>query len=551
MEYTTPSDVVKKLYFDEEARSKIISGVNKLEKAVAGTLGASGLCAIYEDINGKPNVTKDGVTVAESIVLHDPVENIGASLIKQAARNTVREAGDGTTSSIVLAKALLEVLERERDSGIRELKEGLESGLQKVNDYLDLVKIDVDEDMLIEVASISCNNDKKLGKIIGDAFNKVGKDGVVVIENSETAETYADIIDGVQVSSSLKHPYFITNRGRGVSELENPYVLITESKIPNLRRLKIVLEEVTRTGRPLLIIGSIDDQLLKVLMANKVKGNIKVNVIDAPSHGDIRHQILDDLSVITGAKIYNEALGDDVDIITLDMLGSVQKSITDDKKTVLISEGATENLDERIESVKTLIDETDNPYTLKKLEERLGMLSGRVGVIYVGGDSDVEVKEKKDRVDDAVHATKAALKGGIVSGGGVALKDASETLDESILGERVLKEVLKTPLKVVLRNAGYFNKEHFRSIGLITEKVSWLKSLLISLKMFEQKPYEVELGEGMGINAINGEYVNMIENNIIDPVIVTKTALKNAISVVSTIISANSVISNMRVDEQK
>ena len=560
-EYNIPSDLVKELRFDEDARKKIISGVNQLGKAVASTMGASGLCVVYEDGLGKPNVTKDGVTVAEAVVLKDPVENIGATLVKQAAQNTVKEAGDATSASCVLSMNLLNVLEKNRHKGVRELKEGLESGLIKLNKALDSMKIDVTEELLERVATISANNDKALGKVIGDAYNAVGKDGVVMIEDSATNKTYSDVIDGVQIKSTLRSPYFMTDRGREVSELENPLVLIMESPLHNIRRIKIVLEEVARTNRPLLIIGNVEDKPMKVLMANHLEGNIKVNVIDPPAIRTIKRDILEDLAAITGAKVINESLGDDMDLIKLDMLGGavigdeqiggIEKCVTSNRNTVLVTNGQTEELEARIELVKEKLKEETEPYHIRKLEERLAMLTGRVGVVFVGADSDVELKEKKDRVDDAVHATKAALNGGIVSGGGVALRDACEVLDEDNAGEAALKEAVMSPFYTILKNAGYYNYTHLSKVLPCTLNIFGrrIKAPSFVLNFLSRFGYSVYFGKGRGINAINGEVVNMIDAGIVDPLIAVKSSLKNSVSVVSTIISANSVISNMRVEQ--
>ena len=547
MEYNIPSDLVKHIDFGEDARLKIISGANQLGRAVGGTMGASGLCVIYEDGMGRPNVTKDGVTVAESVVLRDAVENIGATLIKEAARNTVRAAGDGTSASSVLAMSLLNILEANRHKGVRQLKEGLESGLKKVIYELDKMKVDVVGRGLERVAAISANNDEALGQLIGKAFKKVGKNGVVMIEDSPTTETYSEVIDGIQINSKLKSPYFMTDKGREVSELENPYVLIIDSPLHNIRRIKIVLEEIARTGRPLLIVGKVEDAAMKPLMANHLQGNIKVNVIDAPTIRSIRREILEDLAIITGAKVIDESLGDDMDLIKIPHLGTIEKCVTDDSKTVIVTNETSDALKERIKDVKDKLAEETKPYHKRKLEERLGMLTGMVGVIYVGADSDVELKEKKDRVEDAVHATKAALRGGIVAGGGVALKDASKVLDDSDVGEAALKEALMSPFLTILRNAGYLNNEYLQSIGAI--ELTFADRLA---RFFWDKkiPYKFNLMDGWGINAINGEKVNMFDENIVDPLIVIKTALTNAVSVVSTIMSADTVISNMRIESE-
>lgn len=546
MNYNSTSEAIKQLFFDQDARNRVINGVNKLEKAVSSTMGAGGSTCIYEDGVGVPQISKDGVTVARSVILKDSVESIGAELVKQAANNTLKEAGDSTTNSIVLSAAILNNANDNIHFGTRALKDGIFRGLEKVNKYLESVAIPINKKKLVEVASISANNDYELGKIIGDAFNKVGKDGVVIIEDSDNNETYADIIKGVQIKSPLKSKYFQTNHKKEVCELENPLVLISESPIPNIRRIKVVLEEIARTKRPLLIIGKVEDEAMKVLMANNIKGNIKVNVIEEPSMREIKRDVLEDLAIITGATVVSEALGDDMDLIKLDQLGSVVKSVTDNKSTVLVTEEDNEDLTERIELVRMKIKEETNPYLQKKLEGRLGMLSGSVGVIYVGADSEVELKEKKDRVDDAVHATKSALNGGIVSGGGVALRDASNILDATDVGEMVLRRAIQVPFVTILRNAGYADYTYLSEITS-NNIPSWKRRFnkWVGYKFFDSA---IKFDEGEGVNVIDGTLVNMVDANIIDPLSVIKSALKNAVSVSTTIMSANCVIANERIE---
>jgi len=323
MEYNNPSLLIKDLNFGDEAKNKIGAGVEKLAKAVKSTLGASGKCVIYEDALGKPVITKDGVTVAESVVLYDPVENIGATLIKEAAKNTVREAGDGTTTSTVLAEALLKTVSNADYSKNteREIKNGVQSGLKKVVEYLDDVKIEVNEETLSHVAAISCNNDSILGEIIAEAYNKVGKDGVVLMEESETEETYVDVVDGVQFDSGLTSPHFITDTDKQKADLENPLVLICMSEIPNVRRIQTVLEFAIKNNRSLLIVAPVAQQVKSALLMNKVKGNIKVNIIDCPGFGPGKKDTCEDLAILTGATVLNEELGDDLDLIGVDSLG--------------------------------------------------------------------------------------------------------------------------------------------------------------------------------------------------------------------------------------
>mgnify|MGYP003132963981 CR=1 FL=1 len=518
MEYNLPSEIVKDLSFDNSAKEKIIKGVDKLAQAVKSTLGASGQCVIYEDAKGKPVITKDGVTVAESVVLFDPVENMGATLIKEAARNTVREAGDGTTTAIVLAEALIKGVNNHRTNfGTREIKEGISSGLLKVNEYLKENALDVKGDMLQNVSAISCNNDLDLGGIISEAYKKVGKDGVVLMEESDTENTYIDIVDGIQFESGLTSPHFVTDADKQKSILDNPLVLIVGSEIPNVRKIQKILEFVIKQNRSLLIVAQVAQQVKSALLMNKIKGNIKVNIVDLPGFGPTKLDTVKDLAILTGATMINEELGDDLEGISVDILGEVEKSVTDNKNTIITTLEGNEDLTDRIKTVEKLKNNEKNGFLKKKLEERLAMLSGSVGIIRVGADSKVELKEKKDRVEDAIYATKAALKEGIVPGGGIALLNASQTIKPENLGEEILFEAIKAPFETILHNAGI-------------------------------KDYK-KMDKGVGINVITGKEDCMLNLGIIDPVLVTKTALKNAVSVVSTITSANCVISNMRMNE--
>ena len=446
MEYNNPSEIVKDLSFGKDAREKIMHGVDKLADAVKSTLGASGKCVIYEDALGKPVITKDGVTVAESVVLYDPVENIGATLIKEAARNTVKEAGDGTTTATVIAQALLHAAnEKKITPMIREIREGILSAKNKVIDYLNKVSIKVTKKMLHNVSIISCNNDIALGKIISQAYSKVGKDGVVLMEESETHDTYVKIVEGTRIDCGLKSPHFITDKDKGKAVLDNPYVLIVTSPIPNIRKIQSVLEFVIKQKRSLLIVADVEQQPMAALLANKVKGNIKVNVVDLPGFGPTKQDTIEDLAILTGAKIINEELGDDLDLIQPDVLGEAIKAITDDNHTVLQTPDLVHpSFVDRVKGIEEKIKNEKNPFFKKKLRERLAMLNGKVAMIKVGADSKVEMKEKKDRVEDAIYATKAALQEGIVPGGGVALLDASYAIIPENDGEAILLEAIKT-----------------------------------------------------------------------------------------------------------
>jgi len=516
MEYNQPSQIVKDLAFGESARDKVMIGVDKLTSAVKSTLGASGRCVIYEDAMGKPVITKDGVTVAESVVLYDPVENIGATLIKEAAKNTVREAGDGTTTATVLAHSLLKLANSyKQDNSAREIKSGMFKGLSKVNAYLDKISTPVEGDMLYNVASISCNNDTVLGGFIADAFTKVGKDGVVLMEESDTNETYVDFVEGTQLKCGLKSPHLITDKDKGTAVLDNPCVLIVSSPIANIRKIQNVLEHVIKQKRSLLIVATVEQQPTAALLANKVKGNIKVNIIDPPGFGPTKQDTIEDLAFLTGATVINEELGDDLDLIDPSVLGEAVKAITDEKHTVLQTIDLGNDFKERLESIDKKIAEESNPYFKKRLQERLAMLNGAVGIVKIGADSKVELKEKKDRVEDAIYAVKAALQEGIVPGGGIALLNASQKIKPSGLGEDILLRAIQAPFKTILENAG-IEMESFTGMA------------------------------GRGIDVTSGKVINMVKAGIIDPVLVTKTALKNAVSVATTIFSADCVISNMR-----
>ena len=517
MEYNLPSELVKDLAFGGEAKEKIIEGVNKLARAVKSTLGASGRCVVYEDGRGKPVITKDGVPVAESVVLYDPVENMGATLIKEAARNTVREAGDGTTTATVLAEALIKSIDSAVAAGltIREIKDGVNSSLESVINYLDNITVDVEGDMLKNVSSISCNNDEELGVIISEAYNSVGKNGIVLMEESETEDTHVEIVDGVQFDCGLTSPHFVTNQDKQVCELDNPLILTVESEIPNIRKIQSILEHVIKNNRSLLIIAPVAQQVKAALLMNKVKGNIKINIINTPGFGPTRRDAIQDIAVLTGSTVLNEELGDDLDLMKPEHLGEADFAVTDSKNTVLTLPGMNEDIENRINDVNKLLSKEKNQFIKEKLEDRLAMLSGSVAVINVGANSKVELKEKKDRVEDAIYATKAALKEGIVPGGGVALLNASQDIKPKTKSEKVLLKAIKSPYVAILDNAG------------------------ININM--------KLANGEGMNVVTNDIVNMVEDGIIDPVLVTKTALKNAVSVALTIMSADCVISNIRV----
>ena len=509
--------LVKNLNFGAEAQDKILNGIDKLTNAVSSTLGANGKCVILEDNLGKPTITKDGITVAESITLLDPVENMGAALIKEAARKTVKEAGDGTTTATVLAHSILHLAKKQNNNNVRFLKEGIDSAVNKTIKYLDEISIPVVDDMVKQVATISANNDNELGGKISKAFLSVGKTGVVAMEESDNSETYIEIVDGIQYDRGLKNMSFVTDQAGKKAELNKPLILIVESKIENVRKIQAVLEYVIKQNKPLLIIADVETKVLAALAMNKIKGNIKINVIDAPNFGVTKKQVLNDIALMTGATVINEHLGDDLDLIQPEHLGQCVKSITTEYETIIQVDGVSQEVEQVIEQVKKDIAKETKPGAITRLEKRLALLSAKIANVKVGANSDVELKEKKDRVEDAIYATKAALQEGIVPGGGVALLNASENINPQNEGEKILLQAIRKPFEVILDNANM------------------------------TKPIKLDIGQGLDV--VTGEKVDMIKAGIIDPVLVTKSALKNAVSVVSTIISADCVISNIRVNE--
>ncbi len=511
--------IVKNLNFGENARVNVFKGIEKLTHAVSSTLGASGKCVMLEDHTGRPIITKDGVTVADSIILRDPVENMGATLLKEAARKTVQEAGDGTTTATVLAHAILsQAYEVADKTNSRELKNGINSAVKKTVSYLKTLSVDVKDKMIDQIATISTNNDPVLGEIIANAFRAVDNTGVVMMETASDGVTQVEVVDGVQYEKGLKNSHFITNQANKTAELEKPLVLLLESPVDTIRQIQSVLEHVIKNNKPLLIIGDLEQGVLSALAMNKMKGNIKVNVIDAPTYGINKQQMLQDLSLLTGAVIINEDLGDDMDMIQPEHLGSCVKSVTSHEDTILQVEESPQEVLDVIQELKQSILKEKNPNKLIKFEKRLAMLSAKIAIVKVGANSEIELKEKTDRVEDAICATKAAIKEGIVPGGGIALLNAATNITAKSIGETVLLEAIKAPFKTILDNAGV---EHV----------------------------DVPSRKGQGYNVVTGKMVNMIKSGIIDPLLVTKSALQNAASVATTILSTDCVINNLRIDE--
>ena len=398
---------------------------------------------------------------------------------------------------------------------MRLVKEQILEATKKVINYLESTSTPVKDAMLEHVANISTNNDKELGKLIADAYTKVGEAGVVLMEESDTDETFIEIIDGVQFDSGLKSQHLITDKEKNKAELEKPLILLVDSEISTIRKIQAVLEFAIKNKRSILIIGNVSQQVQSALIMNMVKGNIKVNVIDPPGFSNLRRDMLDDLAALTGATVISEELWDDLDLINESILGEAQKSVTDDNNTVITISELTDEVKDRIDVINKQLKEEKNPYLLKKLEQRKAMLSGGVGMLYVGANSKIELKEKKDRVEDAIYAVKAALKEGIVPGAGVALHNAADDIaSNDNIGYKILFTAIKAPYKKILDNAG-----------------------------IKYGPY---MKKGWGINVITGEGANLVKEGIIDPVLVTKTALKNAVSVATTIMSADCIISNVR-----
>ena len=513
--------IVKNLNFGQVAQSQVFKGIDKLTQAVSSTLGASGKCVLLEDDQGNPIITKDGVTVANSITLLNPVENMGARLLKEAARKTVNEAGDGTTTATVLSHAILKEAEN-LEINSRELKQGINSALKKVLKYLEKNTLPVKGDMIDQIATISTNNEPKLGKIIGDAFRSVGQTGVVMMEHSSLPETNVDLVDGVQYDKGLTNQHFITNKAKKTAELEKPAILLIESPVENIRQIQSVLEYVIKKNIPLLIVADVEAPVMATLAMNKTKGNIKINIINAPTFGVNKRETLDDLAMLTGATVINEDLGDDMDLIQPEFLGSCLKSITDEKDTIIQVGEPSEAVIKAIEAVKKELANKPNPAHVIRLEKRLARLSAKIAVVKVGANSDIELKEKADRIEDAICATKAAIKEGIVPGGGIALLNASEEIKIKNTAEQVLLNAIKYPFKVILNNAGIECENLPKLIGQI---------------------------KGKGLNVITGENVDMIKAGIIDPLLVTKSALINAVSVATTILSTDCVINNIRTNE--
>jgi chaperonin GroEL len=529
----------KVILYSKEARESLAQGVNKLADAVTATLGPAGRNVIIEQDAGNPVSTKDGVTVAKSIELEDKVENLGAQIVKQAAIKTADHAGDGTTTSTLLAQNIL-------SNGIKTLKEGsnavdIKRGIDKaVKDVVKYIEKDyskdiTDEEQLKQIATISANNDLEVGKLISTAMDKVGRDGVVTVEESRTGETYLETVEGMQFNRGYKSPYFVTDNSSMQAVLQSPLILITDKKISQVKELLPILEACSSQSKSLLIIADeIGGEALSTLVVNKMRGILGVVAVAAPEFGDRKKAALEDIAVLTGGTVVSSEKGMRLDKFQSAWLGSAKKvTVSKDSTTIIDANGDEDAIISRVDQIKTQVDESKSPYEIETLQDRLAKFIGGVAIVYVGGHTEVEMKEKKDRVDDALHATKAALEEGILPGGGIALLNGANMLKESlpnlILNEDELKGYniiitsIETPFIKILSNTGFksaFIKEVKNKINSVRNKWS-------------------------GFNPRTEEFVNMFEAGIIDPTKVTRLALENAASVSGTMLITEAVVSKI------
>ena len=524
----------KKITFSKEARNKLADGVDKLANAVTATLGPSGRNVIIEQDMGIPVSTKDGVTVAKSIELKDKVENIGAQIVKQASIKTADQAGDGTTTSTLLAQSILsEGLDRiNAGSNVGDVQRGINKAVGIVTTFLESQSKDItDEAQLKQVATISANNDIEVGELIATAMDKVGQDGVVAIEESKTGETYLETVEGMQFSRGYKSPYFVTDNNSMTAILNNPLILIVDKKLSSIKELLPILEGVSQQNKSLVVIADdIEGEALSTMVVNKMRGILPLVAIKAPEFGDRKKAMLEDIAILTGGTVVSTEKGMRLDKFKSEWLGKATK-ITVGKETTTIIDalGEEELISQRVEEIKTQIDDTTSPYEKEKLQERLSRFVGGVAIVHVGGHTEVEMKEKKDRVDDALHATKAAIQEGILPGGGIALLNASKLLVGGIedyesdeqTGFDIIISALERPFYKILENA-----------GLTNDQIGDLESRIIGENDF-----------WFGYNPREEDFFNMFKEGIIDPTKVTRLALENAASVAGTLLITEAVVS--------
>ena len=520
----------KKIFFDREAREKLKAGVDILANAVKVTLGPKGRNVILDKKFGSPAITKDGVTVAKDIELKDPIENMGAQLVKEVASKTADLAGDGTTTATVLTQAIFTAGLKNVTAGANpmDLKRGIDKAVTAVVEHLKKQSKDVKTSKEIaQVATISANGDEEIGKMIADAMDKVGKDGVITVEEARGTETEVKTVEGMQFDRGYLSPYFVTNADKMEAELDKPFILITEKKISSMKDILPVLEQVAQSGRPLLIIAEdVEGEALATLVVNKLRGALKIAAVKAPGFGDRRKAMLEDIAILTGGTVIAEERGFTLEHANLDYLGTAEKIIIDkDNTTIVNGKGKKDDINARINQIKAQIETTTSDYDREKLQERLAKLSGGVAILYIGAATEVEMKEKKDRVDDALHATRAAVTEGIIPGGGVALLRAVEALEkvkteneDQLIGVNIIRIALESPLRTIIANAGGEG-------SVIVNKVKEGK-----------KDY--------GYNARQDKFENFFEVGIIDPTKVTRLALENAASVASLLLTTECVIAD-------
>ena len=527
----------KVIKFSDSARQELIQGVDKLANAVTATLGPSGRNVIIEQSSGNPISTKDGVTVAKSIELENRVENIGAQIVKQASIKTAEQAGDGTTTSTLLAQSILkEGLDQLLvGSNVVDIKRGIDRTIKDVVDYLEENSKEItDEGQLKQVATISANNDSETGELIATAMDKVGREGVITIEESKTGETYLETVEGMQFSRGYKSPYFVTDNSSMTAVLRDPFVLITDKRLTQVKELLPILEAVSQQNKSLLVIADdIDGEALSTMVVNKARGILPVVAVKAPEFGDRKKAMLEDIATLTGGQVISSEKGMRLDKFQSDWLGKANKiSVTKDTTTIIDAKGSEEAINSRVEEIKNQIDETTSSYEKEKLQERLAAFIGGVAIVHVGGHTELEMKEKKDRVDDALHATRAALEEGILPGGGVALLRAADYIQSNIdttnlnqderVGVGIIVKAIRRPLEKILENAGIEQAEiNHILLALLEDNEFW-----------------------SGYNPRVREYVNMFDQGIFDPTKVTRLALENAGSVAGTLLITEAVISN-------
>jgi chaperonin GroEL len=529
--------MAKKIDFDVNARDGLKRGVDALANAVKVTLGPKGRNVVISKQFGAPHITKDGVTVAKEIEMVDPVENMGAQMVKEVASKTADVAGDGTTTATVLAQAIVTAGLKNVAAGANpiDLKRGIDKAVKAVVAKLNEIAIPVgtDSDKIVQVATISANNDAAIGSLIAEAMKKVGNDGVITVEEAKGTETTVDVVEGMQIDRGYLSAYFVTNTDKMLAEMENPLILIYDKKISTMKDLLPALEKVVHHGRPIVIVAEdVDGEALATLVVNRIKGSLRIAAIKAPGFGERRKEMLQDLAVLTGGTVISEDYGRKLADATMEDFGIAEKiTISKDTTTIVNGNGTKETIEARINQIKTQIENTTSDYDKEKLQERLAKLSGGVAVLYIGAATEVEMKEKKDRVDDALHATRAAVEEGIVPGGGVSFIRAIGSLDsvkvdneDELTGVQIIRRALEEPLRQIVANAG-------KEGSIVVQKV-------------------LEGTDDFGYNARTEQYENLISAGVIDPKKVSRVALENAASIGGMILTTECVLSDIKEPNQ-